>query len=168
MFPKRDCEDMHYLIDGHNLIPKVGLSLNTPDDEAELLARLQRFCRLHRAHAEVYFDGAPPGQAGIRRLGLVTAHFVHQDLSADAAIEAHLIKLGARAREWTVVSSDRRIRRAAQEAHATLLTSEEFARQIAISVESKPKPVSSPKNDTPLSPQEVEEWLRIFEQRSHG
>lgn len=123
---------MQYLIDGHNLIPKVGLQLNAPDDEAELIARLQRFCRLHRARAEVYFDGAPSGQTRPRRLGLVTAHFVRQGLSADAAIEARLIQLGARAREWTVVSSDRRVRQAAREAHAASLTSEEFAQRLTM------------------------------------
>ncbi len=157
---------MRYLIDGHNLIPKVGLHLDAPEDEAELVARLQRFCRLQRAHAEVYFDGAPAGQSGTRQIGLVTAHFVRQGLSADAAIEARLIQLGARAREWTVVSSDRRLRRAAQEAHATLLTSEEFARRMSASAKTKPAP--APKNEALLSPQEIEEWLKVFEQRQHG
>ena len=37
---------MPYLIDGHNLIPKVrGLSLQSMDDEMELVELLQEFCR---------------------------------------------------------------------------------------------------------------------------
>lgn len=151
---------MRYLIDGHNLIPALGLRLDALDDEMELIARLQEFCRLRRAHAEVYFDGAPAGQAGTRPMGLVTARFVRQGLSADAAIEHRLAQLGARAREWTVVSSDRRVRQAARAAHAATLTAAEFARQMF------PSPrlplASAAKTESPLSPQEVEEWLRIF------
>jgi len=67
---------MPYLVDGHNLIPKAGLRLDAPDDEMELVRRLQEFCRLHRKQVEVYFDGAPAGQAGTRNLGAVKAIFV--------------------------------------------------------------------------------------------
>jgi predicted RNA-binding protein with PIN domain len=154
---------MRYLIDGHNLIPKLGLTLHAPDDETELIARLQEFCRQQRARVEVYFDGAPAGQAGTRPAGLVTAHFVRQGLSADAAIETRLACLGARAREWTVVSSDRRVRQAAHAAHASVLTSEEFARRLATRPESSSPP--SPKTTGSLTSQEVEEWLKTFEQR---
>ncbi len=61
---------MPYLIDGHNLIPKLGLRLDLLDDELELLVRLQEFCRLRRAQVEVYFDGAPPGQVSTRKAGV--------------------------------------------------------------------------------------------------
>ena len=50
-----------YEVDGHNLIPKVGLRLDSFDDEMELVALLQEFARLHRRQVEVYFDGAPAG-----------------------------------------------------------------------------------------------------------
>ena len=50
---------MPYLIDGHNLIPKLGLRLDSVDDEMELVAILQEFARLERSQIEVYFDGAP-------------------------------------------------------------------------------------------------------------
>lgn len=96
-------------------------------------------------------------------MGLVVAHFIRQGLSADAAIESRLLQLGARAREWTVVSSDRRVRQAARAAHAATLTAEEFARLMTLPVQVKN--FSSPKADAQLSPREVEEWLRLFEQR---
>ena len=40
---------MPYLIDGHNLIPKLGLRLDLPDDEMQLIGILQEFCRLQTA-----------------------------------------------------------------------------------------------------------------------
>ena len=39
---------MPYLIDGHNLIPEIGLQLDSFDDEPELVKRLNLYCRLSR------------------------------------------------------------------------------------------------------------------------
>ena len=44
---------MPYLIDGHNLIPKLGLRLDSMDDEMELIAILQEFCRVERRQVDV-------------------------------------------------------------------------------------------------------------------
>ncbi|MEZ0394842.1 MAG: NYN domain-containing protein [Anaerolineales bacterium] len=153
---------MPYLIDGHNLIPNLGLRLDSPDDELALIERLQQFCRLQRTRAEVYFDGAPPGQAGKRGFGLVTAHFVRQESSADAAIERRLESLGRAARNWTVVSSDGRVRRAAQAVHAQTLSAGEFAAQVrAASFKEQPAPAA----EASLSAEELEEWLTLFRER---
>src|SRR5512143_3697059 len=98
---------MPYLVDGHNLIPKIGLRLDAPDDELQLLRLLQEFSRISRHHVEVYFDGAPPGKGREKGFGLVTAHFVPSSSSADLAIGARLRKLGRTAPNWIVVTSDR-------------------------------------------------------------
>ena len=95
---------MPYLIDGHNLIPKLGLHLDSPDDEMELVGILQEFSRLSRREAQVYFDAAPAGQARSRKFGMVTAHFIRIGSSADEAIKAQLKRLGREARNWTVVT----------------------------------------------------------------
>jgi hypothetical protein len=151
---------MPFLIDGHNLIPKLGLRLDDPDDELALVARLLEFCRLRRAQAEVFFDGAPPGRAPKRKFGAVTAFFVRQGSSADAAIEARLERLGRFARNWSVVSSDRRLQRAAQAAHARALSSEEFAGQVSAVQRESAEPAKKATNG--LSPEEVEDWLAEF------
>ena len=156
---------MPYLIDGHNLIPKLGLRLDSCDDELALVTRLQEFCRLRRAQVEVYFDGAPPGQPVIRKFGAVTAHFVRLGSSADAAIEKRLERLGKAARNWIVVSSDHRVQNAAQAAHAQSVSSEAFARQV---VAAQSAPASTQKADRSLSPEEVEAWLSLFEGRKKG
>ena len=153
---------MPYLIDGHNLIPWLGLHLDSFDDEQMLVARLQEFCRLRRAQVEVYFDGAPPGQPAHRKFGAVTAHFVRQGSSADAAIERRLAELGNAARNWIVVSSDHRVQNAAHAANAQVASSEEFAKLVAAA---KPAPEANPNADRSLSPEEVEAWLTLFEGR---
>ncbi len=153
---------MPYLVDGHNLIPKAGLRLDSPDDEMKLVALLQEFCRLHRRQVEVYFDGAPAGQAGTRKLGAVKATFVRTGTTADAAIAQRLKRLGRAARNWTVVSSDRQVQAEARAVHAEALTSEAFARLLQPSE----KPPASTA-ERPLSPNEVEEWLNLFRSRGH-
>ena len=153
---------MPYLIDGHNLIPKAGLRLDSVDDEMELIALLQEYCRLERKQVEVYFDGAPAGHAGTRRLGPVTAHFVRLGMTADDAIRKRLKALGKSARNWTVVSSDRQVQAEARAAAAEILSSDTFA---ALLKESRSSAVKNT-DDRQLSQTEVDEWLKLFEQRN--
>ena len=152
---------MPYLIDGHNLIPKLGLRLDSIDDETELIAILQEFCRLEQRQVEVFFDGAPTGRAGSRKQGAVTAHFVRLGSTADAAIGSRLKKLGKSARNWTVVSSDRQVQANARAAHAEVTSSDSFAGMLKQARRSAPKPDS----DRKVPPQEVDEWLKLFERR---
>ena len=154
---------MAYLIDGHNLIPKLGLRLDSVDDEAELITILQEFCRTEQRQVEVFFDGAPVPQAGIRKRGTVTAHFVRLGDSADNAIRNRLKQLAKRARNWTVVSSDRQVQAEAHAVHAEVISSEAFSAMLKQARNSAPKPDPERK----LSPKEVEDWLKVFEERNH-
>jgi uncharacterized protein len=150
---------MPYLIDGHNLIPKVGLRLDSPDDEMELVTILQEFARLKRQQVEVYFDGAPVGYDGSRSLGTVRAHFVRQGQTADNAIRARLNRMAKDARNWIVVSSDREVQSAARVVRAQYISAEEFVKSIREAQNSVQK-VSADDNEIPSA--EVDEWLKIF------
>ena len=152
---------MAYLIDGHNLIPKLGLRLDSIDDELELIAILQEFCRMERTQIEVYFDGAPTSQAGTRKLGAVTAHFVRLGTTADNAIHNRLKKSGKAAKNWTVVSSDRQVQAEARAVHSEVLTSEAFAKQLKKARSAAPKSTE----DRKLTTKEVDDWLKIFKSR---
>jgi len=154
---------MPYLIDGHNLIPKLGLRLDAMDDEMELITILQEFCRLERKQVEVYFDGAPTNQAGMRKHGSVTAHFVPLKSTADNAIRNRLKKMGRSAKNWIIVSSDHRVQLEARTAQAEILSSDAFANILKQARNSAPKPTEQRK----LTSQEVDDWLKLFEQRRH-
>ena len=149
---------MPYLIDGHNLIPHLGLRLDSLDDERDLLTRLEEFCRLSRAQVEVFFDGAPAGQPYKRKSGVVTAYFVRKGSSADAAIETRLTGMKKSAKNWTVVSSDARVRAAAGSCQAASMSSEQFAEEMRKARHGLPKPGE----DAPPSPGEVAEWENLF------
>jgi len=154
---------MPYLIDGHNLIPKLGLRLDSMDDEMELIAILQEFSRLERRQVEVYFDGAPTPHAGTRKLGTVTAHFVPLGTTADDAIRSRLKKMGKSAKNWTVISSDRQVQAEARAAQAEVISSDSFAGTLKHARNTSPKPT----NNRKLSNQEVDEWLKLFEEGKH-
>lgn len=158
---------MPYIIDGHNLIPKTGLRLDAPDDELELVMMLQEFLRLSRREADVYFDGAPPGQARTKRFSRVTAHFVPLGTTADSAIKRQLRILAKAARNWIVVSSDRQVQAAAQAAHAGTVSSEAFGaelRRVKTANGGRRSLRKTAKDDAP-PPEEIEEWLRLFAKR---
>lgn len=151
---------MPYLIDGHNLIPKLGLRLDSPEDEMELLRLLGDYCRFSRRQGlEVYFDGAPTNLAGTRPVGLIKAHFVRQGYSADDAIRDRLKKLGKAAKNWTVVSSDGQVRANAQQAHATWLSSDQFAAQVQDVLRAGPQAGESAPG---MSQEELNTWLKAF------
>ena len=156
---------MSYIIDGHNLIPKIpGLSLSDPNDEMRLVERLQRYCARRNTRAEVYFDRAAAGSAGRRHFGAVTAVFVREGRTADQAIAARVRKLGKQARNWVVVSSDHEVQRAARWAGARVMRSEAFAAELgapssAAAGEEKP---------AALSDEELDEWLRLFGEEGDG
>jgi predicted RNA-binding protein with PIN domain len=159
--------DMPYLIDGHNLIPKLGLRLDSIDDEMELITILQEFCRVDRTPAgqvEVFFDAAPANQAGTRKMGALTAHFVRSGNTADNAIRSRLKRLGRSARNWTVVSSDRQVQVETRAAQAEVISSESFAAMLNQARNS----ASKPNHESKLSQKEVEDWLKLFEERGHN
>jgi predicted RNA-binding protein with PIN domain len=154
---------MPTLIDGHNLVPKMGLSLASFDDELQLAERLTDYCRYTRKSGlEIYFDNAPDGYPATRRMGLVTAHFVRRPQIADEAIRQRLKKLGKAAKNWSVVSSDNRVQAEARALGAKTISSDEFAAIVIETLRAGP-PVSENKNA--LAPGEVDEWLRIFSER---
>ena len=165
---------MNYIIDGHNLISKIpGLSLSMLDDEQRLIELLNQYGQLSRHKIEVYFDGAPVGQAGVRNFGRVRAQFVPRHQTADDAIRTRLLRFGRAARNWVVVTSDRSVQSAAHEAHAQVMSAEDFAdllqtrmRQASLYAKTRNADTTpdKPIRET-LSEAEVNEWLTIFKER---
>jgi hypothetical protein len=153
---------LSYLIDGHNLIPKIqGLSLSNLDDEMELVELLQIFCRINRRKVEVFFDGAEPGFSGKRRHGMVVANYIRRGIPADLAMIDQMRKIGRAAPNWTVVSSDNQILTEARALHFRLIKSEDFATKLIESL-SKNNSKPNPERDLESSAENINEWLDIF------
>lgn len=152
---------MPYIIDGHNLIPKIpNVHLQDIDDEVHLVKMLQEFCRIKRKQVEVYFDNAPPGSPSARNYGSVIARFIREGNTADQAIRRKLKRLGGEARNWSVVSSDREVKDAARAARAMIISAEDFASQLLeVLGDTGIEPSDA---EGKLNAQEVEDWMRIF------
>jgi predicted RNA-binding protein with PIN domain len=84
--------------------------------------------------------------------------------SADDAIRKRLKTLGKSARNWTVVSSDRQVQAEARATFAEVISSEAFAGTLKQARDSAPKPSGERK----LSSQEIDDWLKLFEERGHN
>ncbi len=153
---------MPFLIDGHNLIPKIpNLSLSAIDDETHLIELLQDFCRLNQKDAEIFFDNAPPGQSRKLKKGRITVNFVRQGRTADTAIEDRLTQLGNSARNWTVVSSDRAVQASARQFRAYVMSSEKFS-DLLENMGRKESTNSSGEGNLPVI--DVEDWIKFFKE----
>lgn len=153
---------MPFIIDGHNLIPRVpGLSLDQIDDEDKLIQLLQDFARKVNKNIEVYFDNAPPGTVRKEKFGRVIAHFISESSTADAAIKNKLKSMGKAAKNWTLVSADMEILAEARSRQVRSMDPDEFVSSYLIeqgaveeSLETSP--------DVHISGDEINEWLDIF------
>ena len=159
---------MPYLIDGHNLIPKIpGLTLEDVDDENQLLELLLKFCQHLGKQVEVFFDNAPPGGERARNYGLVVARFVRQGTTADEAIRERLVRLGRAARNWTIVSSDQEVQVEARAAKAHYTSSEAFANLLLQTLDEARKDKGG-NEETIMDPKELDDWLKLFNSEDGG
>ena len=153
---------MPYIIDGHNLVPYIpGLNLKDLDDENALIEILQKYASQRRSKVEVYFDQAPAARTGSQTHGLIKAHFIARDSTADQAIMNHLSRLGNSAKNWTVVSSDREVLAEARSFQCQILKSAEFAEMIL--TDRSPDIKASDNKESPdISQGEIDYWLDQF------
>jgi predicted RNA-binding protein with PIN domain len=152
---------MPFLIDGHNLIPILGLRLTDPEDEAKLAALLQRYFARTGRQGTVYFDRHAPGGAPGTSTRHLTVRFVTPPRTADDAIRAHLTRLRQEVRNWDVVTNDQALRRDAGRAGARWLSATAFGAELRGTLHAG----SSEKPEASLSPDEVEEFERLFRER---
>lgn len=160
------------VVDTYNVLHTTGVlppelaGLET-DDLLRLIAR----SRYARREVRLICDGLPAATPGIdtrddgraiRRLGWAEVWYSGHAAQADDLIEQELLTASA-ARTWLVVSSDRRIRRAAARAGSRLLLSEVFLKQL-VDDELKPSAPRLPAfaTDIPLDRYSLAHWLREF------
>jgi len=154
---------MPILIDGHNLIGRLSdLRLDDPDDEAKLVARLRTYGTRTRKHITVVFDhGIPGGYSRDLSSGGVKVIFASFGRTADGILRERI----RRVRDplsLTVVTSDHEIITAAQARGAGVMRSEEFANRLTGS-RSEDDAGDDAKGEAPISEEEIEEWLRLFQ-----
>jgi predicted RNA-binding protein with PIN domain len=155
-----------WLIDGHNLIGYLpDISLEDPDDEQQLVMRLQRYRAHTRQPITVVFDhsassGAAPGLSG----GGVKVIFARAGHSADALILQQL-QDASDPRLWTVVTGDRELAAQARGLGARVLSPAEFAPRLTPRARTPSHGARDEKGEAAEKPtrvDDVEEWLDLF------
>ncbi len=138
------------LIDGYNL-----LTASDYADRDALLLALSKYRKAKNLDITIVFDGTHDGTYwGERsRTGGVNVWFTPLTITADEEIEDVLEKPDAGS--WIVVSSDRRVQKAATRAHATFMEVQEFLQRLQ-------KPSAQP------SVEEKEPWMEGREEEFFG
>ena len=149
---------MAILIDGHNLIGKIpGLSLGDPDDEEKLLVRLRAYRARTGKRLVVYFDPGITYQSPARwSQGGISVRQAGTGRRADELMISDL-RRHQNPRELIVVTSDWDIQSVARQHDARVIDSASFAMELE-----RPRVEDGASDTSPLSEDEVQEWLAIF------
>jgi predicted RNA-binding protein with PIN domain len=153
------------IIDGNNLLWALHDALDEREvtTELELCRVLSWYFALTDEPGVVVFDGAGPADRSafdtMMNLEVVFAGFHHD---ADSVIEEKL-KASTAPRRLTVVSSDRRLRKAAAGRKAAAVKSEEFWERLRKELaHRKPRRNEPEEKREGLSESETDKWLETF------
>lgn len=153
-----------FIIDGHNLlytIRKTEEGADTLSDVA-LCRTLSTYFKLTGEKAEIIFDGTgPPDKSGFDGISNLEVFFAGRGTDTDTVIEGK-IRTSTAPKGLTIVSSDRRLRRAARTRRATPVKSEIFWADLQKQL-SRKRPVKEPAaKRRGLSESETKQWLAFF------
>lgn len=157
---------MHYLIDGHNLIGKLGdISLEDPDDEVKLVLLLRSWTAAERKRrVTVIFDHGLPGgvEKGLSS-GSVKVIFASSGSSADSLLMRRIAQV-RNPQEYTLVSSDQQVIRAAERRGMPVQRAEFFAQNMNTDRSSTAGKQSIGETEDPdITADDVDMWLNIFD-----
>jgi predicted RNA-binding protein with PIN domain len=152
------------IIDGNNLLHAVykidqeSISIHA----IELCRIVSRYLKLIGRDGEIVFDGVgPKDKSPFENIEIPEVFFAGAGADADSVIEEK-IRLNSAPKRLTIVSSDRRLRKAAHTRTATAVKSEEFWEQLQKQL-SKKRPIPEPKAKREgISEIETKQWLDFF------
>ena len=142
-----------FLIDGYNLLHSFARERTGDEARGKLTSLIEAYCVQGNYQARIVFDPTG-GMKRNERRGPLEIRNVPQGSTADEEILAALRASGDRT-QYTVVSNDRAIVKAAEKGGFTVLPCEEFARLISARAE-------APEKGGTASPGEVDYWMREF------
>ncbi|MBW8035722.1 MAG: hypothetical protein FVQ79_08875 [Planctomycetes bacterium] len=155
---------MPIIIDGYNLLRWVQSidSAYADLDEAPLCRMISLYLIRTRNRAQVIFDGVgPPDKRELANIANMEVYFSGPDREADDIIEDKILESSA-PKGLVVVSSDRRIRTAAQKRKATSVKADYFWLSLIEQLDKK-KPMPEPKEKrNGISEHEADQWLNEF------
>lgn len=153
-----------FIIDGHNLlhtILKTGEASEATSD-LKLCGIVGRYLQLIGRPGVMIFDGAgPQDKSGFDEVGNLEVLFAGAGADADTAIEDK-IRSSTAPKRVTVVSSDRRLRRAARTRRCASLKSDVFWEDVRKQLNRRRSAPEPPAKRHGLSESETDQWLDAF------
>ena len=151
------------IIDGYNLL--WAAQKQTPDikiDDISLCQLISQYLKILNRQGQVIFDGiGPPDKAPFGRISNLEIIFSGANNDADSIIETKIAADSAPKR-LMIVSSDQRIRKAAQRAKSVSVKSEKFCVEM-LKVISRKRPKSEPAaKRAGLDEAQTKQWLKYF------
>lgn len=154
---------MPVIIDGHNLLwsiqnPEEGISVT----DTGLCKLLDRYFGIMGDKAEIIFDGiGPPDKTEFNSIRNIEVTFSGRNTDCDTIIE-HRIRDSTAAKRLTIVSSDRRLRDAAESRKAISQKCEDFWQEVQKLLAKQKKSKEPSGKRTGLTDSETELWLKQF------
>jgi hypothetical protein len=153
-----------FIIDGHNLLHTIYKSEGDSGATSDVgLCRiLGRYFKLTGEKGEMVFDGTgPPDKSGFDNISNLEVFFAGLRTDADTVIEDK-ISANTAPKRLTIVSSDRRLRKAARTRKATSMKSDVFWNDVQKQL-SRKRPEKEPTEKRQgLNEGETEQWLEFF------
>ena len=154
-----------YIIDGYNLLWLIN---STSSDFGELsaiqLCRLiSHYLKLQRQNGMIIFDGTEPaGNSSFDAASNLEVIFAGGGKDADSLIEKK-IEADSAPRRLIVVSSDRRIRKAAGTRRAGAVKSEQFWSDLQVRLRQRKKVEEPAEKREGLDEAQTKYWLKYFD-----
>jgi uncharacterized protein len=155
---------MPLLIDGYNLLWAVQKRAEGVENigDVDLCRILGKYLYLTRQTAQIVFDGiGPPEKNAFDNIRGLDVFFSGAASDADTVIE-NKIQANTAPRRLTVVSSDRRLRKAAQLRRAVSVKSELFWNDVCKTMSRRKKDNEPEAKRRGISEGETEQWMRFF------
>jgi predicted RNA-binding protein with PIN domain len=158
-------DGMPFIIDGYNLLHSIHQTSEDWDSvgDIRLCHIVSRYFKLIDEKGVIVFDGkGPPDKNRFENIERLEVLFTGLKTDADTVIE-NKIQSNSAPKNLTIISSDRRIRRAARMRKAISLKSEEFWESICKRLRNKRKKSVEPSaKQRGLSESETDRWMKYF------
>ncbi|MHC4596899.1 MAG: NYN domain-containing protein [Planctomycetota bacterium] len=153
-----------FIIDGHNLLH----SIRDVDEGTESISDVQlcrivgRYLKQIGGRGEIIFDGTGPrDKSGFDNISNLEVFFAGLNTDTDTVIEDK-IKANTAPKSLTIVSSDRRLRKAAQARKAMAVKSEVFWNNLQKQLSRKKRIREPAAKRQGLTDGETKQWLEFF------
>jgi len=155
---------MPFIIDGHNLLHAIHQAEENSQSRSDIqLCRIVgRYLKLIGDTGEIVFDGTgPPDKTGFDNISNLEVLFAGVGTDTDTVIEKK-IRASTAPKRLSIVSSDRRLRKAALARKAAAIKSEAFWTNVQRQLRRKRKTREPAEKRIGLSESETQQWLEYF------